>query len=407
MLDYTTLELSLTMTGQAVLANPLFSVSLLATVGVYIYYRQNVVHKPTLHCRSNTVFHSLLNKLPLLQENYWPTFWCWESRLQTVMASFMRHTLPNIEYKREVFIFSDGGQAVLDWKNNKEDIPDQPIVLLLPGLTGSSQSEYVKTFVHVATQEVGARCVVFNFRGRGGHDLQTPRTYCAANSDDLAEILAHIKAKHPQAPVIAVGTSLGGIILGNYLADKGESAREFLVATFLQSVCFDTFKGCKSLEQPGLNLLLNRHLANCLVESIREVKHLFANNCDLDHVFSSKTIKEFDNRFTSKMFGYKNVNEYYSAARLASRLPSIKVPTLALNADDDPFQPRDSLPTDGATKSSHVAILATKYGGHIGFMEGAIPTRYHYSDRLLSQYLKTVLGNKDIFSNDDVSKIEN
>lgn len=317
--------------------------------------------------------------------------------MQTVMASLMRRTLPDIAYKREVFSFQDGGEAVLDWKyETKDDNPDQPIVLILPGLTGSSQSEYVKTFVHVAIQEVGARCVVFNFRGRGGHDLQTPRTYCAANTDDLADILAHIKAKHPQAPVIAVGISLGGIILGNYMADKGEAAREFLVSTFLLSVCFDTFKGCKSLEQPGLNLLLNRRLAQCLVESIREVKHLFESNCDLDHVFSSKTIREFDTRFTTKMFGYKNVNEYYTAARLASRLDKIKVPTLALSALDDPFQPGDSLPTEGAERSSHVAILATKYGGHIGFMEGALPTRYHYSDRVLSEYLKTVLENREI-----------
>jgi len=338
--------------------------------------------------------------------------------MQTVISKIMRRTLPSIVYKREVFTFQDGGEAVLDWKyDDKDDIPDQlidgrkevpekPIVLILPGLTGWSQSDYVKTFVHVAIQEVKARCVVFNFRGLGGHNLQTPRTYCGANTDDLSEILAHIKARHPKAPVVGVGISLGGIILGNYLADKGESARDFLVATFLESVCFDTFKGCKSLEQPGLNLLLNRHLANCLVESIREVKHLFESNYDLDHVFSSKTIKEFDSRFTAKLFGYKNVNEYYTAARLASRLPNIKVPSLALSAEDDPFQPGDSLPTDGAARSSHVAILATKYGGHIGFMEGTLPTRYHYSDRLFSQYLKTVLGNKEIFSN-DYSKHDN
>jgi len=389
----------LTMTGQALLANPLLSVSILASLGIYVYYRKNVVHKPTLHCKTDNVLHSVLNKLPLLQENYWPTFWCWEARMQTVISKLIRRTIPNIVYKREVFRFQDGGEAVLDWKydDDENEVPDQPIVLILPGLTGSSQSDYVKTFVNVAIQEVGARCVVFNFRGRGGHDLQTPRTYSGANTDDLSEILAHIKARHPKAPVIGVGISLGGIILGNYMAEKGESAREFLVATFLESVCFDTFKGCKSLEQPGLNLLLNRHLANCLVESIREVKHLFESNYDLDHVFSSKTIKEFDSRFTSKLFGYKNVNEYYSAARLASRLHNIKVPSLALSAEDDPFQPGDSLPTDGAARSSHVAILATKYGGHIGFMEGTLPTRYHFSDRLLSQYLKAVLGDKDIF----------
>jgi len=90
------------------------------------------------------------------------------------------------------------------------------------------------------------------------------------------------------------------------------------------------------------------------------------------------------------MFGYSCWQEYYGAARLADKLTSIKVPTLALNALDDPFQPGDSIPFESAASSSHVAILATQHGGHIGFMEGALPTRYHYSDRVFSQYLKAV-----------------
>ena len=90
----------------------------------------------------------------------------------------------------------------------------------------------------------------------------------------------------------------GGIILGNYLAEKGENARSKLLAAILISVCFDTFEGTKSLETPGLNRMLNRHLANALVESIKEVKHHFESNkmWNLEQVFSSTTVREFDNR---------------------------------------------------------------------------------------------------------------
>ena len=63
--------------------------------------------------------------------------------------------------------------------------------------------------MNVAQDEVGARCVVFNFRGRGGLTLKSPRTYCAANSEDLSEIIDHVREKYPQAPLIAVGVSLG------------------------------------------------------------------------------------------------------------------------------------------------------------------------------------------------------
>ena len=59
---------------------------------------------------------------------------------------------------------------------------------LIAGLTGSSQSEYVKTFVTVAKEEVGARCCVFNYRGRGGVSLASPKTYCASDPSDLGEV---------------------------------------------------------------------------------------------------------------------------------------------------------------------------------------------------------------------------
>lgn len=372
----------------------------MATLATYVYYQTQVVARPRLHCKTGTKFHHLLDRITLFKEVYRPTFWCWEARMQTILASVMRRSIPDIQYNREIFTFRDGGQAGLDWTWDDQDDPDphQPIVLILPGLTGSSQSEYVKSLVNVATKDIGARCVVFNFRGRGGHQLQSPRTYCAANSDDLAEILDHINHHHTEAPVVATGISLGGMILGNYLASKGESARSRLVGAMLVSTCFDTFEGNRSLELPGLNLMLNRHLAQCLVESIREVRHLFESHRSLrlEEVMTSRTIREFDTTFTAKIFGYSSVEDYYLDAKLSPKLGHIKVATLALNAEDDPFQPGDSIPTGGAEGSSHVAILTTRRGGHIGFMEGALPTTCHYADRVFAQYLTSVFSNLDL-----------
>ena len=236
--------------------------------------------------------------------------------------------------------------------------------------------------------------MVFNFRGRGGHGLKTPRTYCASNSEDLASVIHHIKAHYPNAPVLALGVSLGGIILGNYLAEEGEAASNLLNAAFLVSVCFDTFRGTESLERKGLNLMLNRHLANCLIESIREVQHHFA-SLDLEHVYKSRTVSEFDERFTSQQFGYSSLKEYYTHAKIKGKIGNIKVPVLALNAEDDPFSPGDSLPVDEAKKSDYFTMLTTTYGGHIGFMEGLLPTRYHYSDRVFEQFARIIFNSNE------------
>jgi len=398
------------------------SATLVTSTSFYLYYRNFVAGKPILYCREGSDLYKLLHELKIIKEEYRPTFWCYEPRLQTILASLVRHTLPDIAYRREVVTFTDGGQAGLDWhgegneeeevkkensreeeteqqpivvKGEKEKDDSQPIVVILPGLTGSSQSEYVKTFVNVAREQVGARCCVFNYRGRGGCHLTTPRTYCASDSRDLKEILEHLQRSHPGAPVLAVGISLGGIILGNYLASSGVQGAGYLTAALLVSVCFDTFAGCSSLESNYINSLLNTHLTKALVESIRTHRHHFESpggEVDMEEVFASTTFREFDTRFTAPVFGYSSCQEYYTHARLATKLGQIKVRTLALNALDDPFQPGASIPKEEAARSSHVAILATQYGGHIGFMEGSIPTRYHYSDRVFSEYLKVVFS---------------
>ncbi|XP_045619173.1 phospholipase ABHD3 [Procambarus clarkii] len=373
--------------------SPRIILSITVGVGCLLYYFIEVVKRPVLACRNSAWRGFLETHLTILQEKYWPTPWCYESRCQTILASVLRSRMPDITYIRELLEMKDGGQICLDWLHGAGEA-DKPIVIILPGLTGSSQSEYVKSLV-LAVQEVGARCAVFNNRGLGGIKLKTARTYCAANSDDLEEAIEHIKAKYPKAPLIASGISLGGMILGNYLVTRGEQAAQHLVAAMLLSVPWNVFVGTKSVEKPPWNLLLNRHLAYCLCESVKSMRKQLEGNCnwDLDHVMQSKTIREFDSRFTAVQFGFRDVEEYYRTASLHDKLDNIKVPLMCLSAADDPFQPLEGIPVEEANKSSHVAIVVTARGGHIGFMEGIFPTNKYYSDRIYKQLVRGIFSN--------------
>lgn len=107
----------------------------------------------------------------MLQIKFWPTFWCVESRAQTVFASLLRQqVLPKLIYRREMLTLNDGGEIALDWSDHKCD-DNAPVILILPGLTGASQSEYIKCLV-AAANNFGARVVVFNNRGLGGVALK-------------------------------------------------------------------------------------------------------------------------------------------------------------------------------------------------------------------------------------------
>nr|AAL28489.1 GM08242p [Drosophila melanogaster] len=373
----------------------------MAVVAYVVYYLIQVVKRPIIACSDGPFKQYLIRKVPTLENKYWPTFWCVESRAQTVLASLLRSkSLPRVNYRREILSLKDGGEVALDWMEEGCD-QSAPCILILPGLTGESQAEYIKCLVFAA-QQAGMRVVVFNNRGLGGIELKTPRLYCAANCEDLCEVVQHVRRTLPEKCKLgATGISMGGLILGNYLARKSDEARSFLSAAKIISVPWDVHKGSASIEKPVINSLLGRHLAGSLCRTLRNHLDIYRDiyqdsDIDIQRILRCKTIKEFDAHFTAKQFGYAHVNDYYSDATLHNKLDHISVPLLCLSAADDPFQPLDAIPIKAANQCTHVAIVITARGGHIGFLEGWWPsTKDQYMGRLFTEYFTKALFDED------------
>ncbi|KAL4217635.1 Phospholipase abhd3 [Mactra antiquata] len=361
-------------------------------IGYLIYYLIYVVKKPLLAC-SDKGFHKFLTShVPIIQEKFWPTVWCFESRAMTIIRSLVE-SAPTVRYEPEMLEMPDGGQVRLDWVYNNDnkihsDPATRPTIVLLPGLTGTSEETYVLNLVTEATK-LGYRVVVFNNRGNGSK-LLTARTYCAANTEDLNVVVCHVKCRFPDAPLMGTGVSLGGMILFSYLAKLGKDCG--MLAGMCVSMAWNVFESVGSLEKPGLNKhVLNRVLAKGLVENFKQNMHLFENHIDdVHHVLKSTTIREFDDRFTAPMFGYSTWQDYYTDACIHDKVHALQVPVLCLNAADDPFSPYHAIPVNEAEQNDNIAILVTSHGGHIGFMDGLIPRKPGYMYRLFSQYVDGV-----------------
>lgn len=171
--------------------------------------------------------------------------------------------------------------------------------------------------------------------------FQTPRLYCAAVVEDLSEVVQHISNSYPNSKIGATGISLGGLILGNYLSRHSEEARKAFTACQIISVPWNMHKGAASLEKPHLNKLLNKSLASSVGRMLSQHEILFENNhvINLDSILKCQSIREIDQNFTSKHFGFEDVNHYYNAGSLHNKLHKVSVPLLCLSAADDPFQP--------------------------------------------------------------------
>ena len=217
------------------------------------------------------------------------------------------------------------------------------VVLLLPGLTSSSQTSYVKS-IALAITHAGATVVVLNNRGLGGVPLKTPRTYCASKPDDAREVILHLREKFPERRLLAVGTSLGGILLCQYIINHPEEAKELLVAALVVSICWDPMSGTTNLEKPFVNkYIMNYNLTQNLRNLAAKYRTILEErNCwDFNKVLKSRTLREFDAHFTAPQFGYDSVMDYYRAASVKDNVHKFPIPVFGFNAYDDPLQPGD------------------------------------------------------------------
>ncbi|XP_041847907.1 phospholipase ABHD3 isoform X2 [Melanotaenia boesemani] len=295
------------------------------------YYLISVAKKPQLISGGKKFYQFLREQCPVVSETYYPTFWCWESRIQTLL---------------------------------------RPFVTAKPGV-------------------IYRKCVVFNNRGVSGETLLTPRTYCAANTEDLETVIEHIKRTYEAAPIMAAGVSMGGMMLANYLGQKG--LKTCLKGVVVFSAGWDVFECTASLEKPLDRFLFNSYLTSCLQASVHRHRPVLEKCYDIDHVMKAKTIREFDERFTSIMFGYPTNDDYYRDASPIHKLKSVQVPMLCLNAADDVFSPSHAIPVEAVKQNPNLALLITCRGGHIGFLEGLWPRHSTYMDRVFKQFAKAVI----------------
>ncbi|KAM7298325.1 putative alpha/beta hydrolase domain-containing protein [Ixodes scapularis] len=280
-----------------------------------VYYLSWVVRKPRFICKNERLRQFLLENCgKLLKERFWPPFWCIAPNLQSLVGLLLQNWQRPLSFRRQLLQLSDGGAVALDWQN--ESSPPGPVVLFLSGLTSDSQAYYLRTLVPMVAS-TQRPCVVANYRGQGDVPLVNHRLVCALSIHDLAEVIAAVKERFPRCPVLAVGYSLGGVLLGHYLRLLGDDAQ--IDAAVAISAPFHLPTSRRNLMGYSTAFLLNVYLTYFLVKRLRKHRRLLQSSgvVDVDSVLGSRTLYDFDNRYTAPVFGYENADDYYVHASLA------------------------------------------------------------------------------------------
>ncbi|KAG0378661.1 hypothetical protein BGX24_003186 [Mortierella sp. AD032] len=321
----------------------------------------------------------LLKKCPSLSDPskgamFRPTLWMTSGHLQTAYAAYRDfNSAYKIPYERELLSTPDGGTVSIDWAPSVKTMPadDTPTLVLLHGLTGGSHESYIRALVETMTKDHGYRCVVFNARACANTELTSAQLYCGSWTEDLRMVVKHIRTTLPESKLMSVGFSLGANILMNYMGEEGDQC-EFLGAMSVGNP-FDLMGTCLAIERGWLG---SKIYSPAMGGNLRRIfmKHTkwFENSeiVDVDLVLRGRSIRDFDDAVTRRVFKYRTVHEYYRMASSSQRLLDIKRPFLCLNALDDPVAVSECLPRDEVKGNPFGLLATTARGGHLGWFEG-------------------------------------
>ncbi len=311
---------------------------------------------------------------------YSAPFWLPGGHLQTIYAATLAN-MPEVNYRRERWELPDGDFVDVDWaeptnveQNSLENLslgwhidlpPDLPIVVLFHGLEGNSQSNYARALM-AATVAKGWRGVVIHFRGCSGEPNRLPRVYYAGDTPEIQLLLSRVRGNAPTAPIYAAGVSLGANALLKWLGESGEAAKAIISKAFAVSAPMDLAASATALDK-GLNrMLYTPRFVDSMRPKALAMNERFPGLLDAEKIKVAKTIHDIDNAVTAVLYGATDADDYYAKNASKPWLQQIQLPTLILNAKNDPFIPQESLPV--ATEVSEFVVLEyPETGGHVGF----------------------------------------
>jgi predicted alpha/beta-fold hydrolase len=310
--------------------------------------------------------------------------WLAGGHAQTIWPYRLRRV--NVPLRRERVETPDRDFWDFDWLD-AEAAPDAPVVVLFHGLEGGSMSHYARALL-VALARRSWRGVVPHFRGCGGEPNRLPRAYHSGDHEEIGAMLTAVRARiAPAATLYAVGVSLGGSALLNWLGRAGTDAGSTLRAAAAVSAPLDLMAAGIAIGK-GMNRIYARHFLATLKPKSLAIAKRFPGLLDAAKIRRARTLYEFDDVVTAPLHGFAGTRDYWTRASSKPWLAGIGVPTLVLNARNDPFIPSHSLPTERDV-SPFVTLEQPRHGGHAGFAHGRFPGSVDWLPGRLLHYFDT------------------
>jgi predicted alpha/beta-fold hydrolase len=295
---------------------------------------------------------------------------------------------PRAAWKRERWDTPDGDFIDVD---RSSGAADAPVVALFHGLEGSSRSHYAGALARELARR-GWRGAVAHFRGCSGEPNRLPRAYHSGDADEIRWILRRLRAEAHPAPLFAVGVSLGGNALLKWLGEDRE-AKNVLAAAAAVSAPVDLMAAGDALGR-GFNLVYTRAFLRTMKKKGEQKLERFPGLFDGQAMRRARTLREFDDIVTAPLHGFRDTDDYWTRASAKPVLRRIEVPTLLLNARNDPFLPAAALPSREEVSPS-VRREFPGEGGHAAFVSGPFPGNLDWLPRRVTDFFDEAAAGRE------------
>jgi uncharacterized protein len=264
----------------------------------------------------------------------------------------------------------------------------RPTAIIVHGLEGSSNSQYVIGNANKLWQN-GCNIVRMNMRNCGGTEQLTPTLYHSGLSNDVLAVMNFFVDLYTLKSISLIGYSMGGNLVLKLVGELAGNAPNQLHSVIGVSPAVDLGPSADALHLPQ-NRLYELKFLRALLRRFRRKATLFPRAYDPNKTVGITSLRDFDHRITALYSGFASADDYYHRAAAARVLERITVPTLILNALDDPFIVLGAESRLKIEQNPHITMLETPHGGHCAFLADPVPsTRYdgYWAEHTLLRFL--------------------
>lgn len=281
------------------------------------------------------------------------------AHINTVAPTLIRHpTLP--PYQRHNVWLADGDRLLVDHLK----LGRKRCVILSHGLEGHSHRHYMTGMANYFSQ-AGYDVIAWNFRGCGGEANYRPRFYHSGATEDLDAVVS-FALQQGYEELSLVGFSMGGNLTLKYVGER--TPHQSITSAVAISVPLDLASCARQLAAPQNRIYMKRFLGD-LKDKLVLLQRRHPGLVDLSGYKRIKSFVEFDDRYTAPLHGFDDAQDYYQQCSSLNFLASIELPTLIINAKDDPFLTPACFPEQEVANNPYLSMLTPEHGGHMGFMQ--------------------------------------